>query len=114
MSSITGGRLYSGICGGSSAAGGGGALLVLDVTSVDADVHSLDELLAGLVSSTSSEHHPSPFSRTERGEGSSQTTLSSFAMMMIVHLNRIFSVSVPPKAVVGKTSVHELHCYYVG
>jgi hypothetical protein len=84
MSSITGGRLYSGICGGSSAAGGG-ALLVLDVTSVDADVHSLDEL-AGLVSSTSStsstssEHHPSPLSRTERGEGSSPTSLS-FAMM---------------------------------
>jgi hypothetical protein len=86
MSSITGGRLYSGICGGSSAAGGG-ALLALDVTSVDADVHSFDEL-AGLVSSTSttsSEHHPSPLSRTERGEGSSPTSLSSFAMMMIVH-----------------------------
>jgi hypothetical protein len=89
MSSITGGRLYSGICGGSSAAGGGALLgLVLDVTSVDADVHSFDEL-AGLVSSMSSEHHPSPLSRTERGEGSSPTLLSSFAMMMkVMHHTR--------------------------
>jgi hypothetical protein len=85
---------------GGGGGGGGGALAVLEVTSVEADVHSFDELATESsrsrsrsrrrpmpmprgVSSTS-EHHSSPPSRTERGEGEEgpPTMLSSFAMVI--------------------------------
>ena len=87
---------------GGGGGGGGGALAVLEVTSVEADVHSSDELVTESsrsrsrsrsrrrpmpmprgVSSTS-EHHSSLPSRTERGEGEEgpPTMLSSFAMVI--------------------------------